>query len=239
MSRRLLPILVVAAAAACDRDSTAPPADEHTFDFDFTTQSHGWVAGFADYPVGAADRMDLESAHADLPDQLGLTGEGLYSAGTNHSDDLFMFWKGRVTGLRPNTTYSVSFDVEFATAAPSDCVGIGGPPGESVYFMAGASTAEPERVVREEAGREYYRMNIDKGNQSQGGSDTAVLGHVGNTVSDCDDLQWELKSLSEDDAVEVTTDSSGAAWLIVGTDSGFEGRTEIYHTSVRAEFRRP
>jgi len=34
----------------------------------------------------------------------------------------------------------------------------------------------------------------------------------------------------------VTTDAGGAAWLLVGTDSGFEGSTRLYYTRFAATF---
>ncbi len=32
-------------------------------------------------------------------------------------------------------------------------------------------------------------------------------------------------------------DANGTAWLLVGTDSGVEGRTARYYTTVKAEFK--
>ena len=64
----------------------------------------------------------------------------LFISGVNRSDDLFMFYKGQVGGLQGGTTYQVSFQVEFATIAPSGCIGVGGAPGENVYIKAGATT---------------------------------------------------------------------------------------------------
>lgn len=181
--------------------------------------------------------MGLTSGHEPLPDALPVDGRGLYVAGTNHSDDLFMFWKGRVEGLEPGTTYRVEFRVEFATEAPSDCVGIGGPPGEAVRVKAGAIPTEPQPVVEAVGGRDYYRMNIDKDNQATGGSDALVLGHVGNARSECSAFAWEMKTLLSEESLEMTAAADGSAWLIVGTDSGFEGRTRIYFTRVVAEFQ--
>jgi hypothetical protein len=34
----------------------------------------------------------------------------------------------------------------------------------------------------------------------------------------------------------VTSGGSGAAWLLVGTDSGFEGSTRLYYTRFAAAF---
>lgn len=32
--------------------------------------------------------------------------------------------------------------------------------------------------------------------------------------------------------INVTTDSQGSAWVIVGTDSGFEGATTVFYDSI-------
>jgi hypothetical protein len=236
--RAVLVVAIAGGTAACGSDSTGPDVAQRTFEFDFATGADGWLAGFADYVVGRDEDMGLEARHASLPDEVDRTGGGLFIGGTNISDDLFMFWKRRVTGLQPNTRYRVSFEVEFATDAPSGCVGIGGAPGESVHVKAGVSTQEPSREVEQVGGTDTWRMTIDKGNQATGGPDAGVIGHVGNTNTDCTNPLWELKTVSGNDVVEVRTDASGAAWLIVGTDSGFEGRTELYYTYVRAEFDR-
>ena len=45
-----------------------------------------------------------------------LTGsDSLFITGNNQSDDLFMFFKRRVTGLQPNGRYRVTFALEFVT----------------------------------------------------------------------------------------------------------------------------
>lgn len=227
-------VVWIAALMACG-DSSGPETDRYTFSFDFATQAAGWTAGFADYAVGDADAMGLESGHAPLPAAIDRQGGGFRVAGTNHSDDLFMFLKRHVGGLRPNTRYRADFEVEFATNSPSGCAGIGGAPGESVYVKAGATGLEPQREVATVGGRDYYRMNIDKGNQAEGGAHATVIGHAGNASSECTNPEWQLKVLSSSDALEVTSDAVGGVWLIVGTDSGFEGRTELYFTEIRAE----
>ena len=110
---------------------------------------------------------------ARFPD--GLEGSGIYVQGHNRSDDLFMFLKKRVDGLRPDTAYEISVSIDLATNVSAGLIGIGGSPGESVFVKAGASTAEP---VPLEDGKGYLRMNIDKGNQSRGGEAMAVLGNI-------------------------------------------------------------
>lgn len=223
---------------ACTESPITDPLTDPvpTYHFDFTKGSHGWHSGFADHPPAWAEKMELVAGHEPLPAGLGVTGRGLYIAGTNHSDDLFMFWAGRVEGLAPSSSYRVGFTVEFASEAPTGCAGIGGPPAEAVVLKAGASAVRPEPVLGSMGSLEYMVMNIDKGVQSSSGEHAFLLGHIGNTKSSCNFLVWEIMRLESEAPLEVVTDDQGAAWIIVGTDSGFEGRSQLYYTSVEAFF---
>ena len=121
------------------------------------------MAGFADYPVGQDDFYELVSDYRTLEAPLSTDENALYISGNNHSDDLWMYYKGRVAGLDANRRYSVRFEVEIATRVPNGCFGVGGAPGEGVTVKAGASDVEPESVVE---GFDW-RMNVDKGNQTK------------------------------------------------------------------------
>ena len=226
-------LLAAAGLAACDSDPSAPDADPVEVELDFTASSHGWEYGFSDFNVGWEENMELEGGHRPLPEPLTDQGYGLHVGATNRSDDVFMYWTGRVDGFEPDTRYQIDFRVEFATAAPSDCVGVGGPPGESVHLKVGATPERPEPV--DDDG--YWQMNIDKGNQLQGGDDAIRIGHVGNTVSECTDWVFEMKTVESEEPFTATTDADGALWFLVGTDSGFEARTELYYTRYEAVLR--
>ncbi len=204
-----------------------PGSDPVEFDFSFETDADGWVVDFADLPEEYDQSIfELDGGHRALPD--GLDGAGIYVQGHNRSDDLFMYLKRRVNGLTPAASYTVSATVELATNAALASIGIGGSPGSSVFVKAGASTAEPE-AAPDRIG--HLRMNIDKGNQSRGGSQMAVLGKVGHP--DIVGNEFRLKTLdSMDSPVVVKADDSGGAWLIVGTDSGFEGLTRLYYDRI-------
>ena len=208
-------------------ETPEPGADLVEFDFSFETGADGWVVDFADLPEDYDQSIfELDGGHQALPD--GLDGAGIFVQGHNRSDDLFMYLRRRVDGLTPAVSYTVSATVDLATNAALASVGIGGSPGSSVFVKAGASTAEPE-AAPDSTG--HLRMNIDKGNQSQGGSQMAVLGTVGHPdiVGD----EFRLKTLdSMDRPVVVKADDSGGAWLIVGTDSGFEGLTRLYYDRI-------
>ena len=47
------------------------------------------------------------------------------------------------------------------------------------------------------------------------------------------DTEYRIKTLNNvERPFEVTTDEGGRLWLIVGTDSGFEGLTTLYYTRI-------
>jgi hypothetical protein len=84
------------------------------------------------------------------------------------------------------------------------------------------------------------RVNFekDKGPLPVGGDQVVTIGDFGNSTQLCSDAPYELKTLSSNGTRSgmATSDSSGRLWLVIGTDSGFEGRTEIYYLGGSATF---
>ncbi len=213
---------------ACKQDSHIDK-EPMTFEFKFHDGTQGWTGGFADYPVGEDEDYELEFKHTPLPEPLNQEESALMLSGINMSDDLFMFVKRKVTGLEANGTYNTFFTVEFASNIPDGMIGVGGSPGESVYVKAGATALKP---ATEKDDMKYFRMNIDKGNQSEGGKDMIVLGDFSN---DTDQEVYTLKTLQNEKAFTVTADENGEVWFLVGTDSGFESTTTIYYNKITVE----
>ena len=207
-----------------DRDEVAFDGAHAEFTYTFDGDLEGWTVAFADLPVDYDPSIyELESGHRPLPD--GLQGGGIYVQGHNRSDDLFMYLKRQVGGLLPEATYTASAVIDLATNVPAGSFGIGGSPGSSVFMKAGAFTVEP--VAIEDANR-HLRMNIDKGNQSRGGRSMAVLGDVAHPL--VENREYRIKTLDGLDLpVSADTDDAGRLWLVVGTDSGFEGLTALYY----------
>ena len=225
----MLPIAAFVAMAVLFSPSGALAQDgtEAVYEYDFGSDAEGWTVGFADLPVAHDQSIfELDHGHRTLPD--GLEGSGIYVQGHNRSDDLFIFLKKQVGGLRPNAAYVVSVSLSLATNVPTATFGIGGSPGESVFVKVGASTVEP---LTEEDRNRHLRMNIDKGNQANGGEDMVVLGNVahGEVVN----REYRIKTLDNVDLpLSVSTDGEGRVWLIVGTDSGFEGLSAFYYSRI-------
>jgi hypothetical protein len=198
--------------------------------WEFASDTEGWIGEFADYPPNIGTDYELQYNWAPLPQEVG-PGGSLRISGNNHSDDLFMYIKRRITGLAPNAKYSLDLSVVIDTNAPTECGGIGGSPGASVYFKIGASTIEPTSSLDY---LEWLRMNIDKGTQSTGGADMAVVGNIGNSLP-CSgsSFPYQAKTLTLS-GFSVTSASDGSLWIILGTDSGFEGITTLYYDRIVA-----
>ena len=207
--------------------ASAQSTEGTEFTFTFANDDEGWTTGFADLPNDAdLDIYELEAGFGQLPE--GLDGSGVFLRGHNRSDDLFMFLKKRVTGLRANTTYTVTVSLDLATNVAEGLVGIGGSPGESVYVKAGASAVEP---VAQQDDSGHLRMNIDKGNQASEGESMINLGNVAHPLVTGD--EYRIKTLeNQGRPFEVVSDDEGMVWLIVGTDSGFEGLSAFYYARI-------
>ena len=213
---------------------THQQGSEMNYIFNFNTGADGWIGDFADYPTDPAQTpmYQLEFTHAFLPDPLNTSDGALKQSGINHSDDLFMFIKKKITGLEPERNYTVDLKVEFASNAADNMVGVGGAPGEGVAIKAGAVSIEPNKIVN--TSENWYRMNIDKSNQLQSGIDMKVIGNFANGT----DLNvYKIKQLSTLTPLNVSANKQGEIWLVIGTDSGFESKTTIYYNSIQATIK--
>ena len=205
--------------------SPAPPGTV-TFTFSFADNLAGWEPAVADYPADDEESIDFSFGHERLPDPLG-DRRGFFMQSRNEPDDVFMYASRLLDGLRPDTRYRVGAGLRFATNAPPDCAGIGGAPGEAVVIKAGASPVRPAHRVEEG----LVRVNFDKGDQSESGEDVVAIGNFAQTTpgGDCLAPVYQLKTLSlTTGGPEARSDSSGRLWLVIGTESGFEGVTRIY-----------
>lgn len=215
-------------------------ADEEfaeTRHFSLERGNQDFEALFADKPPGQNDFYELDYVYEPLPAPLQAR-RGMRISGNNHSDDLAMLIKRQIKGLAPNARYRIAISAEIASDVPSGCFGVGGSPGDSVYMKLGASTQEP---LVSTAADGFQRLNIDFGQQSQGGADARVVDTLGNS-HECDDpnaASWELRTLDTgNEEMFVRTDAAGAFWLVVGSDSGFEARSDWYLTAATVRLAR-
>ncbi|CAM2967624.1 Uncharacterised protein [Legionella steigerwaltii] len=214
--------------------------DLKSYKYTFSKKENFQVS-FADYPKGQEKFFELGFKNGvTLPHEINTPLHGLKISGNNHSDDLFMYAYKKVKGLKPNTTYHVSFTLEFASNAAEGSLGTGGSAGDSVYVKIGAVTDEPQRRLDSS---DYYRIDLDKGNQALDGKDMITIGTVG---VDTQNPTYRLKTLPylPDEEMQaklanytVMTNHKGEAWLVLGTDSGFESTTTIFYTNLLVTFK--
>jgi hypothetical protein len=233
MRKRVLIGVVVAIGVGLIIYAVLTAMSSIRLEFDFRNGAQGWEAGFAEYSPEMED-MQLEAGIKPLPSELGIEGTGYYLQGVNHSDDLFMFLKRRLgtdDGVVPGQEYRIKFTIVFASNASTGAVGIGGAPGESVFLKAGASTVEPEVYLDSDTG--YYIMNVDKGSgNGDSGEAASVTGHIANGLSVEENPRYISLKRQHEHQYTITASPDGELWLLVGTDSGFEGLTGIYYQSI-------
>lgn len=176
-------------------------------------------------------RGDVDALIADLP--APLTGRGLQLTTMNRSDDQWVYAVRGLDaehGISPSTTYDATITLRFATATPTGCVGVGGGP-DAVTLKAGVVDRAPEHVTLDEG---YIGFSIDKGNQSQIGSEAVDLGLIAGSSTDCaGQPPWELVTRTGD--MRTTSDADGRLWIYVGTDSAFESGYTLYFDELTLE----
>ena len=230
---RLVTLVLIAHVPGALAQGTPPPV---SISFDFRNGSLGWEAGFADYPP-ATDKNDLFGLRAEirgLPPELGVSGTGFYIQGINRSDDLFMFMKRRLTssdGIVAGQTYQVNFTLVFASDAQSGCVGVGGPP--DVGLKAGATPAEPIALLDNSPLFAWLRMNVGKGGEGYGDLAASTTGSTANGIP-CGSQPIKYVSIQRNHQHTsfVNANSRGELWLLVGTDSAYEGKTGLYYQRI-------
>jgi len=193
--------------------------------FTFDQSEEGWSGAFADLPVDYnPDIYELQYARELLPIANNKTNYGLKLKGMNRSDDLFMFVTKKIDGLKPNTVYQASLSFKLYTDQSGGMMGVGGAPGEAVSIKAGFVSKEPQAIKEDSSGHHDYRMNLDKGNQKTEGKDMKI---IGNMVQPDDSLKG-FQPVAMNYSATLQTNEKGELYVIVGSDSGYEGLTTLY-----------
>ncbi|MBT1701549.1 hypothetical protein KK083_31945 [Fulvivirgaceae bacterium PWU4] len=224
--------LLIAAGCGLDSDDPKHQVNISPLSFDFSDSEQDWKHGFADFPSKDSTLFELKYAHTNRPSNLG-GGKSIMLSGNNLNGDLFMFLKRKISGLQPDTEFTLTFKVEFASDAKVGMTTANGAPGEDVTVKVGATDTEPKTVI--ENGR--IVMNIDKGDQKSNGEDMIQIGNVASLNTDV--TGYSLINLNNsainglgDQPLIVRSNSKGELWLVIGTDSEYKGTTTLYYTKV-------
>lgn len=227
MKSRIFMIWVGMLLAACGVVGEPEPADSglviSTFLFDFSKEQYDWQADFADYPVDSAKaaQYHLSSQYAARPENLGNVS-AMMLTGNNQGEKLFMYIKKKITGLVPDVNYTVIFDIELASELPAKGLG------KDVSLKAGATYSEPKTLID----NGNYVLNVDKGEAYSRGEDMIPIGNIG-TTEGTKDFQLITRSNGETPGPFIAkTNSKGELWLMIGTESTFQGVTTVYYSKV-------
>ncbi len=143
-----------------------------------------------------------------------------------------------MSDLKPNSQFTVEFNVNILTFMSEECIGIGGSPGKDVVVKASLLAQEPLKYVDNSGIFPIYRVDIDE--SLYGGDDVNYLGHIGLPVP-CDDIflhqdpVWEIKHLTNEDDSLFYSNASGDAWVYVSVDSGVGGSQKVFITDIAVQ----
>lgn len=210
---------------SCDEEVTDPKATI-VKETNFNMGADSWTAIYAEFPKNDTAFYELESGIKSLPAPLDTTKKGFMLSGNNHSDALQMYVSKQISGLIPNTNYSVETEVELASMYPNRSVGIGGSPGNSVHLVSKFATLgytlEPGKSEQDNV-----KLVLNK----QG---SVLEQDLGDVAIPSDQYIYQLINRKKSSASQVVkSDQNGKLWAVVGTWSGFEGITTLYYTKIK------
>ena len=226
---RLIAAILLVVLSSCSMADKAEGIEIFSMNFDFSQGSEGWTADFTDYPVNEdplADSVYQWKAEF-IPGAVETNGGSAYMISCNNmSGDVFMFLKKKIDGLRPNTNYNVVYEIRLSSNAVA---------GQGIILKGGASELEPKKVIEDG----YYVLNIDKGTDTTSGENAVSFGDIG-AASPSNGYSYTTKTNSNSYQPFITrTNSKGELWLVLGTDSLFEGVTTVYFMNINLVFSVP
>ena len=203
------------------------PKDKKEWVFDFNDDLEGFEEIFADYHDDGNDFETYEMTFGRELVPIGTNAsQGLFISAQNRSDDLFMGYFKKLTGLKSSLIYKLKISFKLATSEDAGSIGVGGSPAESVYVKAGAVHQKPQINLDDQ---KVYRLNINIGNQAEGSDLIKVISNM--AKPDGSATGYVIKELSVE--VEITTTTEGSVYILIGTDSAFEGLTRYYLDDIK------
>ena len=190
----------------------------------------GWSAVFAEYPDGENEFYELNSGIKNLPEPLDQTKKAFMLSGNNHSDALQMWLVKQLSGLSPESNYSIETEVELASKYPDGSVGIGGSPGNSVHLVSKFAT-QGYTLENGKTEGDNVKLVLKKVEAVPESVMNTELGDV-SIISDQYIYKLITRKKSSGSNI-VVTDKDGKVWAVVGTWSGFEGISTLYYTRIK------
>lgn len=215
--------------ASCLPDESEVPLSLLVHEYDFRDSDHGWTADFAELPADqeSADQFQLYAAYTDDLSEASVLGRRSFMlSGNNLNGELFMYVKRKVVGLKPNSNYTVTFNVDLASHLDLQTA-----PG-SVYLKAGATYVEPRSLIDDG----YLRLNIDKGVHHASGEDMIVLGEISSEMKSSHYLLLNMNNTMTNSRYVARSSANGELWLIVGIDSGAKRTSTVFLRKIQVIF---
>jgi hypothetical protein len=227
MIRKCISVLftvILLCLASCTKSDK--PTDYREYSYNFNLGFQGWDSLFSDYPKGEESFYELEFAYSRLPEPLDTTIKAIKISGNNHSDDLLSFITTRITQLIPEAIYDVTFDITLASNVATNSMGVGGSP--DLAIGVGGLDYEPAKLPD---AANWYRTNFISLLQSGESNDVMqVIGTIG--VQDTTTVYTLINRNNTGNPLKLKTNEYGELWLLIGTDSGYEGTTTLYYRSI-------
>lgn len=227
-------LAVVLPFTSCNDDETIVPKTV-VFETDFNKVANanppdGWSAVFAEYPDGENEFYELNSGIKNLPEPLDQAKKAFMLSGNNHSDALQMWLVKQLSGLAPESKYSIETEVELASKYPDGSVGIGGSPGNSVHLVSKFAT-QGYTIEKGKTEGENIKLVLKK---VEAVPESVMEIDLGDVSINSDQYVYKLITRKKSsDANIVITDKDGKLWTVVGTWSGFEGISSLYYTRIK------
>ena len=226
----IIPLLIACNGNVENGDNTV-----QTTEFRFDNGAEGFEPIFADFPLDGLldsegnDAYQMTHSRKMIP-VAGAESYGLYISSINRSDDVFMGYVKEISELEANTQYTFQISFKLATDVEEGFFGVGDAPGDSVFVKAGVVAKYP--IVGTAPDGHERILNVDKGNQSQSGKDLVVVGNIAKPTGSAEGFVFKNMGVER----IATTNAEGQLFLIIGTDSGFEGFTEYYLDDISLRF---
>lgn len=222
MIKKITAVIVLFVVLSCGNNLDQPDPVEFFFGFEEGTE--GWEGGYAGYRTNEEKFTEFQFEYDTVP---GQKKGALKLSAQNSSNGLFMFIKRKITGLEPEKVYFLTFDIEFAAAVSVKDAGDDETNEGRFVMKAGATGSEPLKQRDENS---VYNLNISKGSNEKSGDDMMIVAEFSYETGDG---EYKLQTVTNESPFGVETDENGNLWLIIGTDSPFEGSTTVFYNNLK------
>lgn len=219
---RIWLVVLVAAVFACNSEERNSVDPVYTINTQFETGTEKWTGDYALYNIKDTADIAYVMEQDTMPASIDSTRYGIRMEATNKGDSIFLFMKRKITGLNPDKTYHVYYDIDLGTNYPD----LTNATGKNISLKAGASASEPVKTLT----NGYYSLSIKKGLWNVDGSEMVILGDVTNGIAK---TTYQLVNRnSSGKTIAVQPDSDGTIWLCVGEDIHTTGKIVLYYDKI-------